>query len=68
MEENYHLGPTRWFALASKLLSLFGFFLLGSFLGSFWPFGRRVYYWISYDQCRTISENGHGFHGSSGEI
>ncbi|CAM3841869.1 CPBP family intramembrane glutamic endopeptidase [Aquirufa aurantiipilula] len=35
MEENYISGPARWFGLFSKLLSLFGFFLLGSFLGQF---------------------------------
>jgi membrane protease YdiL (CAAX protease family) len=31
MEENYYQGPTRWLGL----LSLFGFFLVGSFLGQF---------------------------------
>lgn len=35
MEENYYQGPTRWLGLSSNLLSLFGFFLLGSFLGQF---------------------------------
>lgn len=35
MEENYYQGPTRWLSLVSNLLSLFGFFLLGSFLGQF---------------------------------
>lgn len=35
MEENYISGPARWFGLFSKVLSLFGFFLLGSFLGQF---------------------------------
>ncbi|RXK49822.1 CPBP family intramembrane glutamic endopeptidase [Aquirufa rosea] len=35
MEENYISGPARWFGLISKLLSLLGFFLLGSFLGQF---------------------------------
>ena len=33
MEENYYQGGFRWFGLASKLLSLFGFFLLGKFFG-----------------------------------
>ena len=35
MEENYYQGPTRWLGLSSNLLSLFGFFLVGSFLGQF---------------------------------
>lgn len=35
MQENQYSGPTRWLGLASNLLSLFGFFLLGSFLGQF---------------------------------
>jgi membrane protease YdiL (CAAX protease family) len=35
MEENYYQGPTRWLGLSSNLLSLFGFFLLGGFLGQF---------------------------------
>lgn len=35
MEENYISGPARWLGLFSKLLSLLGFFLLGSFLGQF---------------------------------
>ena len=35
MEENYYQGPTRWLGLSSNLLSLLGFFLVGSFLGQF---------------------------------
>lgn len=35
MQENYHSGPSNWFNIFSKLLSLFGFFLLGSFIGQF---------------------------------
>jgi membrane protease YdiL (CAAX protease family) len=35
MQENYHSGPSNWLNIFSKLLSLFGFFLLGSFIGQF---------------------------------
>lgn len=35
MQENYHSGTSNWFHIFSKLLSLFGFFLLGSFIGQF---------------------------------
>lgn len=43
MEENYYQGGFRWFGLASKLLSLFGFFLLGSFFGQFFGLLAAVY-------------------------
>jgi uncharacterized protein len=43
MEENYYQSPVRWFGLASKLLSLFGFFLLGSFFGQFFGLLAAVY-------------------------
>ena len=43
MEENYHLGPNAWLSLTSKLLTLFGFFLLGSFLGQFFGLLAVVY-------------------------
>lgn len=35
MEENYYHGPSRWLGLTSNLVSLFGFFLVGAFLGQF---------------------------------
>lgn len=35
MDENNKYKPNAWFSLASKLFSLFGFFLLGSFFGQF---------------------------------
>jgi len=43
MEENYYQSPVRWLGLASKLLSLFGFFLLGSFFGQFFGLLAAVY-------------------------
>ena len=43
MEENYHLGPNAWLSLASKLVTLFGFFLLGSFFGQFFGLLAVVY-------------------------
>ena len=43
MEENYHLGPNAWLSLTSKLVTLFGFFLLGSFLGQFFGLLAVVY-------------------------
>jgi len=35
MQENYHSAPSNWLNIFSKLLSLFGFFLLGNFIGQF---------------------------------
>jgi membrane protease YdiL (CAAX protease family) len=35
MQENYHSEPSNWLNILSKLISLFGFFLLGSFIGQF---------------------------------
>ncbi len=35
MDTNNNYRPNAWFTLTSKLLSLFGFFLLGSFFGQF---------------------------------
>ena len=43
MEENYHLGPNAWLSLTSKLVTLFGFFLLGSFFGQFFGLLAVVY-------------------------